>query len=255
VTEVLNFSLPRFQGPLDLLLSLVRKSQVSIIDIPIAEITRQYLEYMHRAAELDLDLGGEFTYIAATLILIKARSLLRQDPTLAASEADPRQQLIQQLVDYQKVRQNAAEFLEQKLEENRATWSYPPEEEYQDPTSETEEPLRLSSMNVLDVLRLAKEAVAVAKAHRILNLDRETVTVEEMLRWLEVRVAMLPESKTLYADALFTEENAVTRRIALFLAILEMSRVGKLRIEQDRFLGAISLVRSNEYSPVNETGG
>ena len=144
--EELSFSLPRFQGPLDLLLSLVRKSQVSIAEIPIAEITRQYLEYMHRAVELDLDLGGEFTYIAATLILIKAQSLLPQDPSLMDSQADPRQQLIKRLLDYQKVRQNVAEFLEHKLKENAATLSHPPLEEYGDPTSQTEKPLPADSI-------------------------------------------------------------------------------------------------------------
>ena len=244
MSEGLSFSLPRFRGPLDLLLELVRKSQVSIIEIPIAEITRQYLEYMHRATELDLDLGGEFTYMAATLILIKARTLLPQAPDLIASQGDPRQQLIKQLLNYQKVRQNAAEFLEQKLEENRSTWSYPPQEEYGDPASQTEEPLRLDSMSVLDVLRLAKKALEVAKTRRTLNLDRETVTVEEMLRWLEARVAVLPESEALAAEALFAKEKAVTRRIALFLAMLEMSRAGKLRMKQDQLLGEIYLSRS-----------
>ena len=244
MSDVLSFSLPRFQGPLDLLLSLVRKSQVSIVEIPIAEITRQYLEYMHRAAELDLDLGGEFTYMAATLILIKARSLLPQELTLASSQPDPRQQLIKRLLDYQMVRQKAGEFLAQKLEENGVTWSYPPPEEYGYPTTQTEEPLHLDSLNVLDVLRLARKALEVAKARRTLDLDRETVTVEEMLRWLEARLASVPESEPLSVEALFAKEKAVRRKIALFLAMLEMSRAGKLRIKQDRFLGSISLFKS-----------
>jgi len=106
-------SLPRFEGPLDLLLALVRKNQVDITEIPIAEITRQYLDYLDRATALDLELGSDFTLMAATLIHIKSRLLLPPDPEIAAREPDPRQDLIRQLLHHEQVRQ-AAEFLRQQ---------------------------------------------------------------------------------------------------------------------------------------------
>ena len=120
-------ALPRFAGPLDLLLSLVRKKEVDIADLPIAQITRQYLDYLHQAEELNIDLGAEFVYMAATLIQIKSRCLLPADPAqpVAGSE-DPRQALVRQLLDHEQV-SHAAEFLGQKLEVAQATWSHPPE--------------------------------------------------------------------------------------------------------------------------------
>src|SRR6516162_5609028 len=96
-------SLPLFAGPLDLLLELVRRHQLDIADIPIADITRQYLDYMHQAAQLDIDLGAEFTYMAATLIQLTARSLLPADHAVALGEPHPRQELIRVRQDHANV--------------------------------------------------------------------------------------------------------------------------------------------------------
>ena len=124
-----EISLPQFAGPLDLLLSLVRKNEVEITDIPIAEITRQYLNYLHQAEELNLDLGSEFVYMAALLIQIKSRCLLARDPEIAAHEEDPRQELVRQLLHHEQMRQGA-EFLQQKLEIAQAAWSRSSMEEF-----------------------------------------------------------------------------------------------------------------------------
>ena len=124
-----DISLPRFEGPLDLLLALVRKNEVEITDIPIAEITRQYLEYLHQARELNIDLGADFVYFAALLIHIKSRSLLPADPEIAGREPDPREALVRQLMDHDQLLQGA-EFLKQKLEIAEATWSRPSIEEF-----------------------------------------------------------------------------------------------------------------------------
>ena len=116
----------RYEGPLDLLLDLIRKQQIDIKDIPISTITAQYLEYMDKARELDFDLGAEFVYMAATLIHIKSRMLLPRDPELQKDnpEEDPRQELVDKLLEHEKFK-NAAEMLQQKrmIEEN--VWSNP----------------------------------------------------------------------------------------------------------------------------------
>jgi len=126
VSSPLNFHLERYDGPLDLLLDLIRKQQIDIADIPIATITQQYLDYLDKARELDFDLGAEFVYMAATLIHIKSRMLLPRDPELAADNAaeDPRQELVEKLLEHEKFK-NAAEMLQQKrmIEEN--VWSNP----------------------------------------------------------------------------------------------------------------------------------
>ena len=126
MSSPLNVHLERYDGPLDLLLDLIRKQQIDIKDIPIATITAQYLEYMEKARELDIDLGAEFVYMAATLIHIKSRMLLPRDPALAKDnpEEDPRQELVEKLLEHEKFK-NAAEMLQQKrmIEEN--VWSNP----------------------------------------------------------------------------------------------------------------------------------
>ena len=112
---------------MDLLLDLIRKQQIDIKDIPIATITSQYLEYMEKAREMDIDLGAEFVYMAATLIHIKSKMLLPRDPALEAdgeTPEDPRQELVDRLLEHERFK-NAAEMLQQKrmIEEN--VWSNP----------------------------------------------------------------------------------------------------------------------------------
>src|SRR6267142_692814 len=127
VSSSLNFHLEQYQGPLDLLLDLIRKQQIDIKDIPIATITSQYLEYMDKAREMDIDLGAEFVYMAATLIHIKSKMLLPRDPALEKEgdeSGDPRQELVDRLLEHERFK-NAAEMLQQKrmIEEN--VWSNP----------------------------------------------------------------------------------------------------------------------------------
>jgi segregation and condensation protein A len=125
VSSPLNVHLEQYDGPLDLLLDLIRKQQIDIKDIPIATITAQYLEYLDKAREMDLDIGAEFVYMAATLIHIKSRMLLPSDPALQTegeNGEDPRQELVERLLEHERFT-NAAELLQQKrmIEEN--VWS------------------------------------------------------------------------------------------------------------------------------------
>src|SRR5580693_1884169 len=126
VSVPLNFHLEQYDGPLDLLLDLIRKHEVNIYDIPIASITQQYLEYMQRALELDIELSAEFVYMASTLIHIKSRMLLPQDPELEKMEGqeDPRQELVDRLLEHERFK-NAAEMLQQKRLVEEAVWSNP----------------------------------------------------------------------------------------------------------------------------------
>src|ERR1044071_1823921 len=106
----LNIHLEHYDGPLDLLLDLIRRQQIDIKDIPIATITSQYLAYMEKALEMDMDLGSEFVYMAATLIHIKSRMLLPRDPVLEAEgeSGDPREELVHRLLEHERFK-NAAE--------------------------------------------------------------------------------------------------------------------------------------------------
>jgi segregation and condensation protein A len=235
-------SLPRFEGPLDLLLALVRKNQVAITDIPIAEITRQYLEYVIAAEKLDVNLGAEFIHMAATLIHIKSRSLLPTDPETASREPDPRQELIRQLLDYDQVRQ-AAEFLREQLEINEAAWTRPSIHEFEQPPAEPDQPADPASMNLLEILELAQKALETARTHDLLQLDSTGVTIAEMMLWLQSRLSGLNGNAPLSCDALFAEQPAPPRQIALFLAMLELAKAGGIRLEQDAPFAPIYLAR------------
>ena len=131
MSSALNFHLEQYEGPLDLLLDLIRKQQVNIYDIPIAKITAQYLEYMQKAVELDIELSSDFVYMAATLIHIKSKMLLPRDPELEkmSPEEDPRQELVERLIEHERFK-NAAEMLQQKRLIEEAVWSNPQIEQF-----------------------------------------------------------------------------------------------------------------------------
>jgi segregation and condensation protein A len=238
MSAVPDISLPRFEGPLDLLLALVRRSEVEITDIPIADITRQYLEYLHLADEQDLDLGSDFTYMAATLIQIKSRCLLPSDPEIAQRESDPRHELVRQLLDHEQVRQGA-EFLQQKLEVNGAAWSRPSIGDFVEPLDNAL-PENRGAMNLVEILLLARRALDTAKTYQIVT-PSESVTVAEMMRWLENRLSA--EREPVVAGPLFAEVNRRDRKAALFLAMLEMTKGAQIRLEQPFPFGPISMKR------------
>jgi segregation and condensation protein A len=227
-------SLPRFAGPLDLLLSLVRKKEMDINDLPIAEITRQYLDYLNQAQELNIDLGAEFVYVAATLIQIKSRCLLPSDPAQPNAPAeDPRQEIVRLLLDHQQV-SHAAEFLGQQLELSQASWSHPPE--IAPYTEGEEEAVAAGGLNLLQVLRLAQQALAAARTYDLVT-PSESVTVAEMMSRLDERLAAHPAG--LNAVPLLEEQTDAAHRSALFLALLEMSNVGRIQLDQQECFGPV----------------
>lgn len=235
----LDISLPRFDGPLDLLLHLVRGNEIDIKDIPIAEITRQYFEYIRQAKKLDIDLGAEFSYIAALLIHLKSRALLANDPEVAPDTADPRDELARLLIHHDQVR-NGAEFLKQKLEIARATWSRPPLGVEQD----AEQPLAVT-MNLLDILRLAKEALETARAHDSI-FPADSIAVKEMEEWLLRRTAGTRHNWS--ANQLLAEQASPERQSALFLAMLELAKTGRISLDQEYCFGPVNF-------RINGTGG
>lgn len=228
-----HLTLEHFEGPLDLLLALVRKNRFDIRELPIAEVTRQYLAYLHEAETLDLDLGSEFAYMAATLIQIKSRSLLPDDPELTARDShDPKQKLIRQLLDREQVRQ-AAGFLQQRLEQNQAAWTHPSSvQEFQETALDPDDSPDPGTLSVLDVARLARQALEAARTHRLLDLSSPLVTVEEMIAWLEERLRAGTADQPLPADPLFAEQAMLPRQTALFLAMLELAKTQHLGLEQ-----------------------
>src|SRR5690349_4676835 len=161
--------LEQYEGPLDLLLDLIRKQQINVYDIPIARITQQYLEYMQRALELDIELSSEFVYMAATLIHIKSRLLLPRDPELdkISPEEDPRAELVERLIEHDRFK-NAAEMLQQKRVIEDAIWSNPQIREF---INEDEGPGL--SVTLIDLVKTLQGVLERAKSRPIYEIGKE----------------------------------------------------------------------------------
>src|SRR6476619_7337741 len=169
-----------YEGPLDLLLDLIRKQDIDIYDIPIARITAQYLSYVEGLKHLDVDVAAEFIYIASLLIHIKSKMLLPRDPDAVAGELeDPREELVQRLLEHEKFK-NAAQMLLQKQQLEDAVVSNPSMKEFKD--AEGTEP-ELAA-DVVDLVKVFQEILDRARTRPILQVDEETVTVGQMIEYL-----------------------------------------------------------------------
>lgn len=246
----LNFHLEQYEGPLDLLLDLIKKQQINLYDIPIAKITQQYLEYMQQAMDLDTDLSSEFIYMAATLIHIKSRMLLPRDPELdkIAHEEDPRTELVQRLVEHERFK-NAAEMLQQKRVIEEAIWSNPQIQRF---LNEDEGPgLAVGPMDLVKVLQTVLERLKNRPSYEI---GREDVGVPDMIRLLRYELEHTRPSQSVSASRLFERQHSRRAIICLFLAILELVRMQAVELTQGELFGDISIKRRENYKQALEAG-
>ncbi len=232
----LNFHLEHYEGPLDLLLDLIRKQEIDIYDIPIATITSQYLEYMERAAQMDVELSSEFVYMSATLILIKSKMLLPRDPVLAAEEdgEDPRKELVERLLEHERFK-TAAEMLQQKRVIEEATWSNPQIQQF---VAEDDNPGL--AVSLFDLVKTFQQVLDRAKNRPVFEIGKEDVSVPEMIQYL----AKLLKQKLkgpLSATRLFEEQTSRRAMICLFLAILELVKRQAVALTQADAFGDIGL--------------
>ena len=243
----LNFHLEQYEGPLDLLLDLIRKQQIDIKDIPIATITQQYLEYLEKAREMDIDLGAEFVYMAATLIHIKSRMLLPRDPALEkeGEEAeDPRQELVNRLLEHERF-QNAAEMLQQKrmIEEN--VWSNPQMKAF---LSEDDDPGL--AISLFDLVKAFGEVLERAKNRPVYEVQTGEITVADMIRYVRDQFLEAGEDQPVFILRVFERQRTRRAMIAMFLAVLEMVRMQAVVVTQKDLFGEIALVRHTNFDAV-----
>ncbi len=246
VSSPLDIHLEHYEGPLDLLLDLIRKQQIDIKDIPIATITAQYLEYMDKAREMDIDLGAEFVYMAATLIHIKSRMLLPRDPALggdAEQAEDPRQELVERLLEHERFK-NAAEMLQQKrmIEEN--VWSNPQIKAF----AGDEDPGL--AVTLFDLVKAFGEVLDRAKLRPVYEVETADVTVPEMIRNLRDRFLAMAPDQPIFILRIFEEQRSRRAMIALFLAVLEMVRMQAVEVTQKHLFGEIALRRHRDFDAV-----
>ena len=225
------------------MLDLIRKQQINIYDIPIAKITQQYLDYLHLMEELNIDVAGEFVFMAATLIYIKSRTLLPPDPTAPPDEQeDPRLELVHRLLEHEQFK-NAAEMLNSKRLVEDAMWSQPGIGEFAD--AEDEPGLAVS---VFDLISVFREILERAKKRPQLQIRREEVTVAQMVDHVK-QVLRTSSGPVPLADLIgdFLWRQAL---IALFLALLELVRLRAVQLRQKDLFTSITVARSKRFEEV-----
>jgi len=232
-----------YEGPLDLLLDLIRKQQINIYDIPIARITQQYLDYLHMMEELNIDVAGEFIFMAATLIHIKSRLLLPPDPSAPPEEQeDPRADLVHRLLEHEQFK-NAAEMLNAKRLMEDAMWSQPGVGEFAE--AEDEPGLAVS---VFDLISVFREILERAKKRARIEIKREEVTVAQMVehvkQMLRARSGSVP-LEDLVGDYLWRQA-----LIALFLALLELVRLRAVLLRQKALFAPITVAKSKRFEEI-----
>jgi segregation and condensation protein A len=251
VSPPLNFHLEQYEGPLDLLLDLIRKQQIDIKDIPIATITSQYLAYLDQARERDIDLGAEFVYMAATLIHIKSRMLLPRDPVLeedGESPEDPRQELVDRLLEHERFK-NAAEMLQQKrmIEEN--VWSNPQINQFVSPDDDPG-----LAITLFDLVKAFGELLERAKNRPVLEVESGDLTVTDMIRYLKEQFVEVGEGRPVFILRVFERQNSRRSMVALFLAVLEMVRMQAVNVAQQDLFGEIALERGRNFDAAFTSG-
>src|SRR3989441_4487105 len=223
--------LSMFEGPLDLLLYLIRKEEVSIYDIPIARISEQYLEYLRAMQELDIGVAGEFLVMAATLIHIKTQMLLPRDPDAPEEEIeDPRAELIYQLLEHQKFKA-AANTLHQRATMEAATFTRPIDSDEENPEV---------AATLFQLFEVFKDVMDRRRAISEIEIARDEMTMAEKIA--EIRL-MLNEQPEVSARALFERARSRREMVLIFLAVLELVKELVIRLVQRKSFGDITIVK------------
>jgi segregation and condensation protein A len=226
-----------FEGPLDLLLHLIRREELDIRNIPIAHITEQYLGYLQLMQDLNINVAGEWLVMAATLIYIKSRMLLPPDPVQAGSQEeppeDPRAELVYQLLEHQKYK-NAAQMLYTREEVENAVWNSPPQEVLDDGKE-------VIAVTLFDLLKAFHEVVKRFEAQASMELDQEEVTIDQKLS--EIRRLLIVHDSLVFSS-FFIRVRSKRHLIVTFLALLELVRLREIWLYQEKAFDEIHITRS-----------
>jgi segregation and condensation protein A len=245
-----KINIPLYEGPLDLLLDLIKKQEMNIHDIQIAKITSQYLEYLHKLEELNVDVSADFIYMAATLIYIKSKMLLPPDPLASPEEqaADPRADLVQRLVEHEKFK-NAAQLLYQKQQIEENVWSKPDKSLYHDEGTEGE-----LVVSMVDLVRVFQQVLERRKEVSRIELQHEQFTVAQMMAQLRAQI-LASDDNTVNLIRFFEACSSRHAMIVAFLAVLEMVKMQAIAMVQEKQFGEIVLRKHRMFDTVFDENG
>jgi segregation and condensation protein A len=235
-----------YDGPLDLLLDLIRRQNIDIYDIPMARVTAQFLEYCHHLKNTDVDAAGEFIYTASLLIHIKSRMLLPREPDLLGQDPeDPRRELVERLLDHERFKA-AAQMLAQKQQVEEASWSNPGTREFTedkgaDPGIEAD---------TVDLVRVFQDILMRLRERPVLNVDEESITVAQMIDYLKRR--LLLEDKPISLRRMLHATHTERAVICMFLAMLELVRLQAILLHQPVLAGDILVKKADAFDTIFE---
>jgi segregation and condensation protein A len=233
-----------YEGPLDLLLDLIRKQDIDIYDIPIATITAQYLVYVEKIRELDVNVAADFIYMAAVLIHIKSKMLLPRDPDAPAEQQeDPRNELVNRLLEHEKFK-SAAQMLLQKQQIEDAVLSNPSLKEFME--AEGTEPEIAADM--IDLVKTFQQVLERIRTRPVLNVDEETVTVGQMIDYLRRRLSV--EDRPIRLKQVLTRVQSRQALVCMFLALLELVRLQAIQVRQERLFGEIAVRKHTHFDEI-----
>jgi len=240
-----------YDGPLDLLLDLIRRQNIDIYDIPIAMITAQFLDYCHQLKQTDVDAAGEFIYTASLLIHIKSKMLLPRDPSdvSGADAEDPRRELVERLLEHERFKA-AAQMLMQKHQIEEATWSNPGMREFmrgQVGSVNAGDEQEIAA-DTTDLVRVFQEVMDRLRKRPVLDVNEESVTVTQMIDYVKRRLMM--EDRPVSLRRLLHSTHSQRALICLFLAMLELVRLQAVLLHQPQQLGDILIKKTDGFDSI-----
>jgi segregation and condensation protein A len=239
-----------YDGPMDLLLDLIRRQNIDIYDIPIGRITAQFLEYTHHLKETDVDAAGEFIYVASLLIHIKSKTLLPRDPLeiAAGADEDPRRELVERLLEHERFKA-AAQMLQQKQILEDATWSHPGLKAFlRDEGLESADDDRDIAADTVDLVRVFQDILQRLRDRPIHSIDEDSVTVAQMIDFVKRRLTM--EDRPISLRRLLSNSKSERALICTFLAMLELVRLQAILLRQSEQLGDILIKKTEGFDQV-----
>ena len=226
-----KIKLDHFEGPLDLLLFFIKRDELNIYDIPISKITKEFLEYVNLIQLLDLDIAGDFILMASTLMHIKVRMLLPREVDEKGEEIDPRQDLIDALLEYKKYKEMAEEFsfFESNQRKINFRGNYSLDEKEIPPDYET----LLRNVSIFDLAKAFKRAIESVKETPVHEIQKVNVSIDEQINFI---LESLEKSSELHFLSLVNSIREKIRIVITFVALLELVKMGQLGIrESDNF--------------------
>ena len=239
-----------YDGPLDLLLDLIRRQNIDIYDIPIGRITAQFLEYTHHLKQHDVDAAGEFIYVASLLIHIKSKTLLPRDPSdiAAGADEDPRRELVERLLEHERFKA-AAQMLQQKQLLEEATWTQPGLRSFlRDEGMESLEEEREIDADTVDLVRVFQDILTRLRERPVHAIDEDSVTVAQMIDFVKRRLLM--EDRPVSLRRLLSNTRSERALICTFLAMLELVRLQAILLRQAEELGDILIKKTEAFEQV-----